>query len=133
MDIISVGAALALAKAIPGSAAERAEAAQAAAEAAAEEAASHDRTVQVIGSTVSIEATSSTRYVCTATSVSELSFTPCQSGVCSVRFKSGTTPTVLSLPSSVKMPDWWTGTEASRAYEISIADGIYGVVTSWAS
>ena len=36
MDVVSIGAALALCKKIPGSAAERAEAAQAAAEAAAE-------------------------------------------------------------------------------------------------
>lgn len=72
------------------------------------------------------------RYICSAAYVTSLSFTPSTAGICSVRFTSGTTPTVLTLPQTVKMPDWWSGVEASRTYEISIEDGIYGVVTSWA-
>jgi len=31
----------------------------------------------------------------------------------------------------VKMPDWFV-MEANRVYEISITDGIYGAVMSWA-
>lgn len=86
----------------------------------------------VSGSGPVINAEPGCSYVCTETYVNTLNFTPCANGLCSVRFKSGTTPTVLTLPNTVKMPDWWTGVEASRTYEISIADGVYGVVTSWA-
>lgn len=88
--------------------------------------------VTVTSATPIISAASETEYLCSAAAVTELSFTPCTSGICSVRFKSGTTATVLSLPNTVKMPSWWTGTEANRTYEISIEDGVYGVVTSWA-
>ena len=82
--------------------------------------------------TPTITAEAGVRYNCTATAVTELSFTPSASGICSVRFKSGSTATVLTLPNTVKMPSWWTGPEANRYYEISIEDGVYGVVTSWA-
>lgn len=82
--------------------------------------------------TPTITAEAGVRYNCTATAVTELSFTPSSSGICSVRFKSGSTATVLTLPNTVKMPSWWTGTEANRWYEISIEDGVYGVVTTWA-
>lgn len=79
-----------------------------------------------------ISAVSGGRYTCSASYVTSLSFTPSTDGICFVRFTSGSTPTVLTLPNTVKMPDWWTGVEANRTYEISIADGVYGVVTSWA-
>lgn len=72
------------------------------------------------------------RYLCTAAAVTSLNFTPSATGICSVRFTSGATPTSLTMPGTVKMPDWWTGVEASRTYEISIADGVWAVVTSWA-
>lgn len=95
--------------------------------------------IPVSGATPTITAIPGAAYNCIGTgtvaspvAVTELDFTPSASGICSVRFVSGTTATVLTLPSSVKMPDWWTGTEANRTYEISIADGVYGVVTSWA-
>ena len=49
------------------------------------------------------------------------------------RFTSGSTATVLTVPNTVKWPDWFSGTlEANRVYEINIMDGIYGVVMSWA-
>lgn len=86
----------------------------------------------VTGATPTITAVSDARYICSAAYVTSLSFTPSSSGICSVRFTSGTTPTVLTLPQTVKMPAWWTGCEASRTYEISIEDGVYGAVTSWA-
>lgn len=87
--------------------------------------------ISVSGATPSITAEPDTRYVCTAAYVETLSFTPSATGICSVRFVSGTTATVLTLPNTVKMPDWWTGVEASRTYEISIADGVYGAVGVW--
>ena len=60
-----------------------------------------------------------------------LNFTPCVSGVCEVIFTSGATPTVLTLPDTVRMPTWWTGVEPNTTYEISIVDGVYGAVMSW--
>ena len=61
MDIVSIGAAVQLVKSIPGSAAQRAETAQAAAEAAqtaaetaAEQAASHNYGITVVGTTLTI-------------------------------------------------------------------------------
>lgn len=90
-----------------------------------------DPVVTDSSATPTITAVSGARYICSASAVSELSFTPASSGICSVRFKSGSTPTVLTLPNTVKMPDWWTGPAASTTYEISIEDGVYGVVTSW--
>ena len=82
----------------------------------------------------SITALPGVRYVCSASYVTSLSFTPSATGICSVRFTSGTTPTVLSVPNTVVWPDWFDPEhlEASRTYEISIEDGIYGAVTSWA-
>ena len=97
-----------------------------------EDVTSENLAYQVSGNTPSIVAAAGVRYICSASYVSSLSFTPSSTGICSVRFVSGTTPTVLTLPNDVVMPDWWTGTEANRTYEISIEDGVYGVVTSWA-
>ena len=89
-------------------------------------------TISIEGSDPVIAAIPGMRYVCSASYVTSLSFTPSATGICSIRFTSGTTPTVLTLPNTVVMPDWWTGVEANRTYEISIADGVYGAVTSWA-
>lgn len=88
--------------------------------------------IEVSGATPTITAEAGKMYVCTTEPVTELTFTPSAEGVCAVRFVSGTTPTVLTLPNTVRMPDWWTGVEASRTYEINIETGIFGVVTSWA-
>lgn len=91
-------------------------------------------TISIDGSDPVIAAIPGMRYVCSASYVTSLSFTPCANGICSVRFRSGTTATVLTMPNTVVMPDWFDPEqlEASRTYEISIADGIYGAVTSWA-
>ena len=86
-------------------------------------------TVPVSGSTPAITAETGKRYICGE--VSEISFTPSASGLCEVRFTSGTTAAVLTLPQTVVMPDWWTGVEAGYTYEISIADGVYGAVMAW--
>lgn len=87
--------------------------------------------VPVSGTTPTITAKTGKRYVCGE--VSEISFTPSASGLCEVRFTSGTTAAVLTLPQTVVMPDWWTGVEAGYTYEISIADGVYGAVMTWAT
>lgn len=52
-----------------------------------------------------------------------------QSGIWTLIFTSGTTPTTLTMPASVHMPDGFF-VEANRRYEISIDDG-YAVVSSW--
>ena len=87
-------------------------------------------TVTVSGASPVISAAANTRYVCGE--VSTISFTPSATGICDVVFTSGTTPTVLTLPNTVKMPEWWTGVEANKTYEINIQDGVYGAVIAWA-
>lgn len=89
-------------------------------------------TVSISGTTPAITAVENTRYVCGE--VSTLSFTPPASGISIVRFTSGTTAAVLTLPSTVKFPEWFDATslEADTIYEICITDGIYGAVMSWA-
>ena len=84
--------------------------------------------VNVSGSNPSITAEYNKRYVCGE--VSTLTITPASQGCTDVVFTSGTTPTVLSLPNTVKMPAWFT-VEANKTYEINILDGVYGAVMSW--
>lgn len=89
-------------------------------------------TVDVSGTTPTITAVENTRYVCGE--VATLSFTPPASGISIVRFTSGTTATVLTLPSTVKFPEWFDATslETDTIYEICVTDGVYGAVMSWA-
>ena len=75
-----------------------------------------------------ITAVDNTRYVCGE--VTSLSFTPCASGICDVIFTSGSTVAVLTLPSTVKMPDGFE-VEANATYEINILDGVWGVYQKW--
>lgn len=84
--------------------------------------------VTVTGSNPTITAEYNKRYVCGE--VSTLTITPATQGCTDVLFTSGTTPTVLNLPQTVKMPSWFT-VEANKTYEISILDGVYGSVMSW--
>lgn len=88
--------------------------------------------VEVSGISPVIVADSNTIYNCGE--VTSLSFTPCASGICDVRFTSGSTVTVLTIPNTVKFPNSFdpTNLETNKIYEINILDGIYGVVTSWA-
>ena len=83
----------------------------------------------VTGTDPTITAQNNFRYMCGE--LYTLNFTPCVSGVCEVIFTSGATPTVLTLPDTVRMPTWWTGVEVNTTYEISIVDGVYGAVMSW--
>lgn len=89
-------------------------------------------TVDVTGTTPTITAVENTRYVCGE--VTSLDFTPPASGITIVRFTSGSSVTILTLPSTVKFPEWFDPTtlETNTIYEICITDGIYGAVMSWA-
>ena len=92
-----------------------------------------EKTVTVSGTTPTITAEADTRYICGE--VTLLSFTPCVSGICDVQFTSGSAATVLTIPSTVKFPDWFdpTSLEQNTVYEINVLDGVYGVVTAWAA
>ena len=87
--------------------------------------------VDVTGDDPVISGAANTFYSCGE--VDSLSITPPESGIVDILFTSGSTPTVLTLPDTVVMPDWWAGVEANRTYEISILDGVWAVVTSWAN
>ena len=76
-----------------------------------------------------ITAAENTRYICGT--VQSLSFTPSVSGLCEVIFTTGATVPTVTFPATVKMPDWYE-VEANTTYEISILNGIYGAVMSWA-
>ena len=87
--------------------------------------------VTVSGSTSSITAQANTRYICNT--VTTLTFTPSATGICDVLFTSGSTATVLTVPSTVLWPDWFdpTALEANTVYELNVMDGIYGAVAAW--
>lgn len=91
----------------------------------------NDRVVimPVEGMNPKINATANTVYLCGE--LLSLEFNPCADGVCDIVFSSGTTPTLLTLPETVKMPNGFAVLE-NRTYEINIMNGIYGVATSWA-
>lgn len=86
-------------------------------------------TVNVSGTTPTITAQADYRYICGE--VATLDFTPSQTGICDVAFTSGSTPTVVTLPSTVKFPDGELTIEADTTYEINILDGVYGAVMAW--
>ena len=87
----------------------------------------------VTGSTPVISAASNALYICGE--CSSLSFTPAESGISEVIFESGSTPTVLTVPGTVMLPDWFDATslEADTIYDISVVNGVYGGVMTWAS
>ena len=87
----------------------------------------------VSGSTPSITGQPNVRYVCGE--VAELTITPPANGTIDVIFESGTTPTTLDIPSTVKLPGWFDATslEAETIYDIMITDGVYGSVMTWES
>ena len=153
MDLITLALAQAFAKATPGTAAAYAAAAQESAEAAAASAArvtpSNEDDVAYItngvitntyapatdvisGTAVTITAVENHRYVC-SDEVLTLSITPAANGVTDVLFKSGSTPTVLTLPNTVELPDWFDATSLATnvTYELSILDGKYCSVALW--
>ena len=85
--------------------------------------------VTVSGTSPVITAVSGVRYVCGE--VATLDFTPCATGICDVVFTSGSTPTVVTLPNTVKFPDGSFTAEANKTYEINVMNGVYGVVMAW--
>lgn len=85
--------------------------------------------VNVTGTDPVITGSPSYRYNCGE--VTSLTVTPPSSGTIDIIFTSGTTPTVLDLPQTVKMPSWWIGVEANTTYEMCITDGVYCGVMSW--
>lgn len=87
------------------------------------------RVVNQSGTSVTIVGVPNTRYVCGE--VLSLNIVPPENGIIDVVFTSGSTKTILTLPNTVKMPEWWTEIESGYIYEISIMDGIYGAVMSW--
>jgi len=87
--------------------------------------------VEVSGTDPVITGKPSYRYNCGE--LYTLTVTPPASGTMDIIFTSGTTPTVLSLPNTVKMPDWWAGIETNTTYEMCITDGTYCGVMSWAT
>lgn len=90
-------------------------------------------TVSVSGTTPTVTAIANTMYVCGE--VSTLSFTPAVTGISDIIFESGSTATVLTVPNTVKFPDWFDATalEPNMVYEISIMNGTYGAVMAWAT
>ena len=135
MDATTLGAALALMKAMPDNAASSAAAAAASAE-AAQEYAEGARTSAVTETVVSettptINGTANTRYICGE--VSSISITPPASGIVDVIFESGTTAAVLTVPSAVLWPEWFNpeSLDTNTTYELSILNGTYGVVATW--
>lgn len=89
-------------------------------------------TIETISSTTpSITGVANTVYKCGE--VTTISITPPQSGTIDVIFTSGTTAATLTVPNTVKFPDWFdpTDLEADTIYEINIMDGVYGVVALW--
>jgi len=85
---------------------------------------------EVTGTDVTITGQPSYRYNCGE--VLSLSITPPSSGTIDFRFISGSTPTVLTLPQTVKMPEWWVEVETNTIYEMCITDGMYCGVMTWA-
>jgi len=90
-------------------------------------------TQTVSGSTPTVTATANTTYVCGE--VSTLSFTPASSGISDILFTSGSTATVLTVPNTVKFPEWFdpSNLSANTTYEISVMNGTYGAVMAWAT
>lgn len=86
--------------------------------------------VSVSGTTPTIVAKSGIRYVCGE--VTSLYFTPCATGICDVVFTSGTTPTVLVVPSTIKWANGFdpSALDANTTYELNIMDGL-GVCGTW--
>lgn len=85
----------------------------------------------VTGTTPTITGQAGISYICGE--VATLAITPPASGTIDVRFESGSTPTVLTVPNTVIWPAWFDpdNLEADTVYEINIEDGVYAAVMSW--
>ena len=87
---------------------------------------------EISSSTPSIAGMPNVRYNCGTCSL--LTITPPAAGSIVVRFHSGSTATVLTVPNTVKFPAWFdhASLDVDTTYEIIITDGIYGGIMSWA-
>lgn len=87
----------------------------------------------ITGTTPSITAQPNVIYQCGE--VSTISITPPANGTCDIFFTSGSTATVLTIPNTVKFPEWFDATalETDTIYEIMITNGAYGRVMTWAA
>lgn len=83
----------------------------------------------ITDSSVTIVGEPNTRYVCGE--VTSIDITPPAVGTIDVTFTSGSTIAILTLPSTVKMPEWWGGVETGYTYELVITDGVYAGVMVW--
>ena len=85
------------------------------------------------GTTPTITGVANHKYMCSE--VTSVSITPPAAGTIDVIFISGSTPTVLTLPNTVKLPEWFDATSlnTNTIYEINISEGVYGAVMSWPS
>lgn len=86
----------------------------------------------VSGSTPTITGQPNYRYLCGE--VTSINITPPASGTIDVIFTSGSTVAVMTLPNTVKFPEWFDAStlEANTIYEIVITNGTYGGVMTWA-
>ena len=82
----------------------------------------------VEGTEPTIDAVANNRYICGE--VTTLTVNPPEEGIIEVVFSSGTTPSVLILPTSVKMPEWFE-IQSGYTYAVSIENTRYGTVMSW--
>lgn len=97
----------------------------------AQMAATIDNKVTVSGTTPTINAQAGIRYICGE--VATITINPPASGCIDVIFESGSTASVLTVPNTVKWPEWFdpTSLEANATYEINVLDGSLGAVGIW--
>lgn len=96
-----------------------------------------NRPITITTSSISLTAVQGVRYVCGE--MTSITFTAPASGCVDLLFKSGSTPTNLTISSAksgVSAIKWANGfdpvnTEANTIYEINILDGEYGVACKW--
>ena len=87
------------------------------------------QTVEITSTDPVIIAQANIRYTCSNT-ITSLSFTPPAAGITEIIFTTGQTAPTVTLPATVKMPEWYE-ILPNMIYEISILDGVYGMVMSW--
>lgn len=63
------------------------------------------QTIEITETNPVITALANTRYICGE--ITSLDFTPAASGICDIIFTAGTTLPVITLPATVKMPEWF--------------------------
>ena len=96
-----------------------------------------NRPITITTSSINLTAVQGVRYVCGE--MTSITFTAPASGCVDLLFKSGSTPTNLTISSAksgVSAIKWANGfdpanTEANTIYEINILDGEYGVACKW--